>query len=595
MLSPPPRSRHRAVETRNQVEETITLLVCGVKLTHDGGVALLDGQDVVFSVEMEKLDNNERYSTVEDLEVIPHILGEFGYRLADVDVVAVDGWETGSVRRRLGGREIEVPLAGYREQSTAADVCEPQVAGSLDFAGHPLPYRSYTHVAGHVAAAYCTSPFAADGAPALVLTWDGGMFPRLYEVRPGGRSVRPLGHVFPVIGHVYAAAGHHFGPFLDGRERTANGLYDQSVELSIAGKLMAYIALGAPSETALELIRESYAHHFESDSEVAREYRAEITGNGLIEERSMVYIHAFYEQIRKRARQHDISDEDVLASVHRFFQDLLVDRLAAKVESVKGAGGRWNLCFGGGCALNIKWNNALREHPLFADVWVPPFPNDSGSPIGAAASHLVHATGSTALRWNVRGGPRLAPAEPTGWRRDDCSVAELAAVLHDTGEPVVVLDGRAELGPRALGGRSIIAPAVRPAMKDRLNEMKGRAPYRPVAPICLAEHAPEVFDPGTSDPYMLFEHRVRPEWLDRVPAIAHLDGTARLQTVSVDDDATTYALLRHYHARSGIPVLCNTSANYNGSGFFPDVASAARWGRADRIWSRGVLYTKQEE
>jgi carbamoyltransferase len=568
------------------------LRVCGLKLTHDGGVALLDGRDVVFNVEMEKLDNNQRYSTVEDLDVVPEILGEFGYGLTDIDAVAIDGWETEKVSRRVGVREVDLPLAGYRERSRDTEVLEPQVTGSVEIDGHTLPYHSYTHVAGHVAAAYCTSPFARDGAPSLVLTWDGGMFPRLYDVGPGGRPVRPLGPVFPVIGHVYAAAGHYFGPFVDGKERGENGLYEPHVELSIAGKLMAYIALGSPSEAALRLIQESYDHHFESDSDVAGKYRAEIGGNGLIEERSMDWINPFYERIQRRARQHGISDEDVLASMHQFFQDLLLERLAAKVESSKGPGGPWNLCFTGGCALNIKWNNALREHPLFTDVWVPPFPNDSGSPLGTAASHLVHTTRESALRWDVRSGPRLGDAEPEGWRREKCGVAELASVLHDTGEPVVVLNGRAELGPRALGGRSVIAPAVDPAMKARLNDMKGRAHYRPVAPICLEEHAPEVFDPGTADPYMLFEHRVRPEWLDRVPAIAHLDGTARLQTVSAEDDDITYELLRQYHQRSGIPVLCNTSANYNGSGFFPDVASAAEWGRAGRIWSDGFLYTK---
>ncbi|MEE3922504.1 carbamoyltransferase C-terminal domain-containing protein [Micromonospora sp. BRA006-A] len=151
----------------------------------------------------------------------------------------------------------------------------------------------------------------------------------------------------------------------------------------------------------------------------------------------------------------------------------------------------------------------------------------------------------------------------------------------------MVVDGRAELGPRALGHRSIIAPAHDPAMKDRLNEIKLRESYRPVAPICLEERAPEVFDPGTPDPYMLFEHHIRPGggWRDRVPAVVHADGSARLQTVG-PAHPLLFELLTAYERHSGIPVLCNTSANHPGRGFFPDAASAMRWGGVPRVWSR---------
>jgi carbamoyltransferase len=183
---------------------------------------------------------------------------------------------------------------------------------------------------------------------------------------------------------------------------------------------------------------------------------------------------------------------------------------------------------------------------------------------------------------------------PDGWRTASCDERQLAQLLHTEGEPVVVLSGRAELGPRALGNRSILAPATDPGMKAHLNAIKSRADYRPVAPICLADRAPEVFAPGTPDPYMLFEHRMRPGWAERVPAVVHLDGTARLQTIGADNHTATARILAAYAEISGVPVLCNTSANFEGRGFFPDVASAARWGGTGRIWSEGVLYTNQD-
>jgi carbamoyltransferase len=90
---------------------------------------------------------------------------------------------------------------------------------------------------------------------------------------------------------------------------------------------------------------------------------------------------------------------------------------------------------------------------------------------------------------------------------------------------------------------------------------------------------------------MLFEHRMRPGWADRVPAVVHLDGTARLQTLDAHSDPAASHILAAYTEISGVPVLCNTSANFEGRGFFPDVASAARWGKTRYIWSDDLLYT----
>lgn len=198
--------------------------------------------------------------------------------------------------------------------------------------------------------------------------------------------------------------------------------------------------------------------------------------------------------------------------------------------------------------------------------------------------------GVPALDWDVYSGPRLdTTAAPPDWTSRPCDERGVAELLHTEGEPIVVLSGRAELGPRALGNRSILAPAADPAMKDRLNELKGREGYRPVAPICLQGRAREVFDPGTPDPYMLFEHQVRADWVRRIPAVIHLDGTARLQTIEPGSSRTAL-ILAEYERLSGIPVLCNTSANFNGRGFFPDAAAASKWGKTKYIWQDGTIY-----
>ncbi|MEU5247582.1 carbamoyltransferase N-terminal domain-containing protein [Streptomyces asoensis] len=567
------------------------MITCGLKLTHDGAVALVDDRRLVLSVEMEKLANNPRYSAIGDLGIVPTILAEHGYRMEDVDAFVVDGWdgdESGTVDTADRGQPLELVVGPYRESRTSPDLLRPSVSGTFTVDGFPYPYTSHTHAAGHVLSTYCTSEFARRGEPAFVLVWDGGMFPRLYWVDPEA-GVENGGSLFPLIGHTYATAGHHFGPFR--RDRQSANVDD----LSVAGKLMAYIALGKPSEAVLEVLASVFHDHYENEaSPAAAEHSRTVGGFGSLFEPSMPPLHDFFRAVREQVQPFAVSDEDVLASVHEFLQNLLLERLDARIRAWKGDG-PWNLCFAGGCALNIKWNSALRALPLVRRMWVPPFPNDAGSAIGAAVLGAIGGRNAVpALEWHTRLGPALTPTTgtPQGWTARPCSPDELARVLHTGQEPVVVLHGRAELGPRALGGRSILAAATDAAMKETLNQVKGREYYRPVAPICLVEEAPEIFDPGTPDPHMLYDHAVRPGWTSRIPAVVHLDGTARLQTVSPDDDALLSDILTAYHRVSGVPVLCNTSANLNGSGFFPDAASAMAWGKVDRVWSEGVLYQR---
>ncbi|UJW29929.1 nodulation protein NodU [Saccharothrix sp. AJ9571] len=566
------------------------MITGGLKLTQSGGLALLNDGKLEFNIEIQKLDNNRRYSNVDDVEILVQILGDYGYELGDVDEWVLDGWDgavNGHVSTLNHGVPMDVTVAPYRETDKVPNPLQPGHVGEFRIGSAAKPYRSYVHVGSHLAAAYCTSPFARRGEPSFVMVWDGGCFPRLYFVDETGR-IEPGGEAFPLIGHTYSMASQHWGPF---RRDTKSQNVD---DLAVAGKLMAYIALGAVKPDIKEVLHELFRKHFTADSPSVRAYREKIIGCGSTGEPSHGYVHAFLNEARERLEQMGASDDDVLTSFHEFVEELLLEHVTAKIRAWKGDG-PWNLCFAGGCALNIKWNSALRAHPAIKAMWVPPFPDDSGSAIGTAALHFGNAAGGLqAIEWDTRMGPDLlrTPHTPAGWTVEPCRPEELARLLHRSGKPAVLLRGRAELGPRALGGRSIIAPAVDPRMKAVLNDAKQREHYRPVAPICLTEHAPEIFDPGTPDPHMLFEHRVRPEWVDRIPAVLHLDGTARLQTVSNEDDPNLTAILREYHKWSGVPVLCNTSANYNGRSFFPDAASAMEWGQVDLVWSDGVLYRR---
>jgi len=228
----------------------------------------------------------------------------------------------------------------------------------------------------------------------------------------------------------------------------------------------------------------------------------------------------------------------------------------------------------GGVALNCVANGRLAAEGPFEHVWVQPAAGDSGTALGAA---LAAAT---------RRGDRCAPfgtaALGRGWREDEIEAAlkaaelpyhrpdgsgdladEVAAALAE-GAVVGWFEGRSEYGPRALGHRSLLCDPRRPENLGRMNAIKGREEFRPVAPMVLADRAPDIFEGVHPSPYMLFVHRVRDGWRDRIPAVVHVDGTARIQTVDPGDEPLMAATLAAFERRTGVPVLVNTSFNTAG-------------------------------
>lgn len=555
------------------------MIVCGLKLTHDGALALLEGGRLVASIEMEKIGNNPRYQQLDQLERVEELLASYGVQLADVDAFVVDGWypapgeDSTVLRVHNQGRPVTVSAAPYQEPAGTDPLHRYRFEG-LQIGSATVRYSSYYHATHHLLGAYCTSPFVEQGEPALVVVWDGGLLPTLYSVETHPFRVRNLGALFRIYGSAFADFAAEFDPF-----RPAPGSQPRETShamppnLDVAGKAMAYAALG-------QNIPELYSLFDAGFTELPLSYQtAGQLGRRLNEQRSLV--------------APGCTEADFIATFQDYIAHKLHTALRERVPRLDSRGTAPNLCLTGGCALNIKWNSTLRASGLFQEIWVPPFPNDSGAAIGTAVAELVHH-GRIGVQWDVYRGPELGPAtEAPGWSSEPCDERGLARLLHERGEPVLILNGRAELGPRALGNRSILAPAGAPKMKDRLNDLKNRERYRPVAPVCLEDRAPEIFSPGTPDPYMLFDHRVRAEWVDRIPAVIHLDGTARLQTIAPQQNPVLARVLAEYDKLSGVPVLCNTSANHKGCGFFPDVYSAAGWGRVDAIWSGSRLYRRR--
>lgn len=234
--------------------------------------------------------------------------------------------------------------------------------------------------------------------------------------------------------------------------------------------------------------------------------------------------------------------------------------------------GAQDLCFAGGTALNCSTNDRLLRETPFRRIFIPPAPSDAGTSLGCAVYGLTELFGTPCgYRWQHDFlGPEPRPADIRAALHgvEDLVVGkptDLCACMVDLlceAKVVALYQGRSEFGPRALGHRSILGDPRRAVVRDWINaNVKEREWFRPLAPVVLLERADLYFDIRRPSPFMQFAVPVRPEAAALIPAVTHVDGTARLQTVSEQDDPFLRALLQAFEARTGIPVLLNTSFN----------------------------------
>jgi carbamoyltransferase len=233
-----------------------------------------------------------------------------------------------------------------------------------------------------------------------------------------------------------------------------------------------------------------------------------------------------------------------------------------------------DLCLAGGVALNCVMNARLRDRGPFRNIWVQPAAGDAGTALGAALWIDARQRGGDERRYEMTHaflGPEYDDAQIESfltwsklpYRRMENVAEETADVLVQN-KVIGWFQGRMEFGPRALGARSILASPIHADMQARLNDIKDREDFRPVAPVVLEEEAHLWFKGARQSPFMLFVFDVKPEAADRIPAVRHVDGTARIQTINRDQNRPYYDLLQAFKARTGVPVLVNTSFNTRG-------------------------------
>ncbi|MFF8691180.1 carbamoyltransferase [Streptomyces sp. NPDC015144] len=257
---------------------------------------------------------------------------------------------------------------------------------------------------------------------------------------------------------------------------------------------------------------------------------------------------------------------DLAASAQRCLEETVLDT-ARWLHDRTGASA---LALAGGVALNCVANARLHREGPFDDIWVQPAAGDAGTALGAALHVTAERvrprpmrTAALGREWSDEHLRRLLEAAALPYEEPEDVAAAVAEELAQDGI-VAWFQGRAEYGPRALGHRSLLAHPGRAENLDRLNAVKGREEFRPVAPMVLAERAAGLFRGPLPSPYMLFVHEVAEEWRPRIPAVVHVDGTARVQTVDSATEPLVARMLRAFEQRTGLPVVVNTSLNTAG-------------------------------
>jgi carbamoyltransferase len=300
-----------------------------------------------------------------------------------------------------------------------------------------------------------------------------------------------------------------------------------------------------------------------------------------------VYAREFRNMIDIHGGQYTVSDIDLKAlfgparqrggpmekrhfDIARSLQLVLEESALALAAWLRERTGSRNLTMAGGVALNCVMNARIRDAGLFDKVWVQPAAGDAGTALGAALwTDWKSRRGAKA--WAMEHaylGPEYAADEIQAfldrgkirYRRVEDIPGEAAELLAKD-KILGWFQGRMEFGPRALGGRSILASPLSPDMQSRLNEIKDREDFRPVAPVVLEEEAPKWFVGAEVSPFMLFVYDVAPDKTARIPAVRHVDGSARIQTINRRQHALYYDLIKAFQQKTGVPVLVNTSFN----------------------------------
>jgi carbamoyltransferase len=527
-----------------------------VAKTHDSGLALL--RDGIPELVLEE----ERYNRSKKTKKFPrHALaaavGELKLDCADIDVVTTP-WDVARLRRTalsIMARRLPLSLAmllprSHGPQQNQILALNHYLAKGLSerFGAVTLPpIVNVGHHDSH-AAMFFTSPF--EEALVLVMDGYGDDCSSSAYVGGGNRLERHWStSVLNSIGLVYTFVTEHLGFASFGDE----------------GKVMALAAFG--EDTYVERFRDVIRPTPEGSYAVNMDYFS-YDVFGQLRPFRRKFLDTFG---AARAPHEPLTDQhrDLAFALQAVTEEVILHVVRALLKKFP----QRDLCMIGGVALNCVANAKILEMTDVRRIWVPPCASDTGAPLGSALWHY-HQTLGHARSFELRhafygeqyGEARIERAlRAAGLDYQRIPEAQLLRrVAQDLADGRIVgwFQGRFEMGPRALGNRSILADPRRAEMRDTLNaKVKKREPFRPFAPAVLIERASEFFEIDQPDPFMTLAPRVRAAKRAAIPAAVHVDGTGRIQTVERSANPRYYALIEEFGRLTGVPVLLNTSFN----------------------------------
>lgn len=540
--------------------------ILGVNFSNDSAASIVvDG--VVVGAAVEERFSRIKHDGAFPRQAVQWCLDEAGLTMRDIDAVGFF-WNPGIHAEAANHRLTSVPR-DHLEYLYAVPVhlmrhFDGVGVGRVEQKlwledGHPLKIHYLTHHDCHAAGTFYRSNFPS----AAILTVDGyGERCSTHIARAQGNRISTLRKTdFPhSLGSFYAAFTQYLG------FRANNG----------EGKVMGLASYGEP--TQYDAIRKLI--HLTDDG-----FEVDLSYFQYFLQRRRRYSEKLIDLLGpERAAESEIEQrhKDIAASLQRVTEDVLL-HLARKAKRLTGES---RLCLAGGVALNCVANTRLREESGFDEVYIMPASSDAGTSLGAAL-YVSHVLGYETPQVHPQVdtlGPHFSEDEiesvlsvsGCSFTRPEDLPSAVASHLA-SGRIVGWFQGRAEFGPRALGARSILADPRSATMKDTLNaRVKFREWFRPFAPAVLADRCGELFERDHASPYMLEVMQTRPDRVDDVAAGTHVDGGARVQTVTQESNPLYHAVISAFAEETGVPAIINTSFNIRGEPIVHSVSDALK-------------------
>lgn len=573
--------------TERSTRIIISMNILGFFHGVDSAACLLQDGVLTAYVEEERLIRFKHAENIFPIRSIESCLKLGGLQLTDVDCITygwdLKGYSDGTIARFYEETNQKYPpdpgtLAWQRSNLSVFSeaAVQKRVSNHLSrFFGVELerlpPLKSYPHHQCHAAKAFWLSPHDE----ALVLILDGSGDCECTTLWHGHGTQLDLLHEITIphsLGWFYAAMTEMLGFRAYDGEYKVMGLAAYGREnLEIREKLQAVVPEG-PHGWDYEL-PPRFIHH----------------GQHTFSDR---FTDELADHIGIRPRQGPVPLESIHEDLAFETQRLLEETVRRMTRHWQEQTGMSNLCIAGGVGLNVKLNSKLHKAELFEHVWPFPIPNDSGTSIGSAIGVYQRETQQRPQKLaHVYLGPGYTDEQietqirGCGYEYRDCDdIAQAAAELLAEGKVVGWFQGRLEGGPRALGGRSILADPRSVAARDRVNSaIKFREYWRPFCPSMTVESAQRFLARSEEAPYMILAFDATDEARELIPGVVHVDDTARVQTVARETNPRFYDLLKAFEQRTGVPVLLNTSFNIKGEAIVCSPRDAFR-----TFWSTGI-------